>query len=84
MLETPRSIPIHRFRIDGRGKSVVAEAFVPLDTIRNILKCEPEALVELARSKLLAGSSSAVSIGGSNAHAANIVAAMFIATGQVN
>ena len=68
--------------IDGRGKSVVAEAIIPHDVVRNVLKSEVNALVELNTSKNLIGSAMAGSIGGFNAHAANIVAAMFLATGQ--
>lgn len=68
--------------IDGRGKSVVAEAIIPGDVVRNVLKSDVNALVELNTSKNLIGSAMAGSIGGFNAHAANIVAAMFLATGQ--
>lgn len=48
-----------------------------------VLKTTVEALVELNISKNLVGSAMAGSIGGFNAHAANIVTAIFIATGQV-
>lgn len=41
------------------------------------------ALAELNVSKNLVGSAMAGAIGGFNAHAANIVTAIFIATGQV-
>ena len=41
------------------------------------------ALSELNTSKNLVGSAMAGAIGGFNAHAANIVTAVFIATGQV-
>lgn len=68
--------------IDGRGKSVVAEAIIPGDVVRNVLKSDVDALVELNISKNLIGSAMAGSIGGFNAHAANIIAAMFLATGQ--
>lgn len=68
--------------IDGRGKSVVAEAIIPGHVVRSILKSDVDALVELNISKNLIGSAMAGSIGGFNAHAANIVTAMFIATGQ--
>jgi hydroxymethylglutaryl-CoA reductase (NADPH) len=68
--------------IDGRGKSVVAEAIIPADVVRNVLKSEVDALVELNISKNLIGSAMAGSIGGFNAHAANIVTAIFLATGQ--
>jgi hydroxymethylglutaryl-CoA reductase (NADPH) len=68
--------------IDGRGKSVVAEAIVPGDVVRSVLGSDVNALVELNVSKNLIGSAMAGSIGGFNAHAANIVAAIFLATGQ--
>lgn len=68
--------------IDGRGKSVVAEAIIPGDVVRSVLKSDVDALVELNTSKNLIGSAMAGSIGGFNAHAANIVTAMFLATGQ--
>lgn len=68
--------------IEGRGKSVVAEAIIPAEVVRNVLKSSVEALVELNVAKNLIGSAMAGSIGGNNAHAANIVAAMYIATGQ--
>jgi len=68
--------------IDGRGKSVVAEAIIPGDVVRSVLKSDVNALVELNMSKNLIGSAMAGSIGGFNAHAANIVSAMFLATGQ--
>ena len=48
-----------------------------------MLKTSVEALVELNISKNLIGSAVAGSIGGNNAQAANIVAAIYIATGQV-
>lgn len=68
--------------IDGRGKSVVAEAIIPGDVVRSVLKSDVNALVELNTSKNLIGSAMAGSIGGFNAHAANIVTAIFLATGQ--
>lgn len=68
--------------VDGRGKSVVAEAIIPADIIRSVLKSNVDALVELNTSKNLIGSAMAGSIGGFNAHASNIVTAIFLATGQ--
>ncbi|KYK57289.1 HMG CoA reductase [Drechmeria coniospora] len=68
--------------IDGRGKSVVAEAIIPAEVVKSVLKSDVDALVELNVSKNLIGSAMAGSIGGFNAHAANIVAAIFLATGQ--
>ncbi|KAM3599305.1 uncharacterized protein V6R79_003485 [Siganus canaliculatus] len=68
--------------IAGRGKSVVCEATVPARVVREVLKSSTAALVELNINKNLVGSAMAGSIGGFNAHAANIVAAIFIACGQ--
>lgn len=48
-----------------------------------VLKSSTTALVELNINKNLVGSAMAGSIGGFNAHAANIVAAIYIACGQV-
>lgn len=68
--------------VDGRGKSIVAEAIIPAEVVKNVLKSDVDSLVELNVSKNLIGSAMAGSIGGFNAHAANIVAAIFLATGQ--
>lgn len=68
--------------IDGRGKSVVAEAIIPADVVKSVLKSDVNALVELNMSKNLIGSAMAGSIGGFNAHASNIVTSIFLATGQ--
>lgn len=48
-----------------------------------VLKTTTEALVDVNINKNLVGSAMAGSIGGYNAHAANIVAAIYIACGQV-
>ena len=69
--------------IDGRGKTVVAEATIPKAVVKKTLKTTVDALVELNIAKNLIGSAMAASVGGFNAHASNIVTAMFIATGQV-
>ncbi|XP_014247324.1 3-hydroxy-3-methylglutaryl-coenzyme A reductase-like [Cimex lectularius] len=68
--------------IEGRGKSVVCQATVPSNVVKKILKTSVQALVDVNISKNLVGSAVAGSIGGFNAHAANIVTAIFIATGQ--
>ncbi|KAF2168662.1 hypothetical protein M409DRAFT_65536 [Zasmidium cellare ATCC 36951] len=68
--------------IDGRGKSVVAEAIIPGEVVRSVLKSNVDALVELNIAKNFMGSAMAGSIGGFNAHAANILTAIFLATGQ--
>ncbi|KAI0895368.1 3-hydroxy-3-methylglutaryl-CoA reductase [Annulohypoxylon nitens] len=68
--------------IDGRGKGIVAEAIIPGDVVKAVLKTDVDSLVELNTAKNFIGSAMAASIGGFNAHAANIVAAVFLATGQ--
>lgn len=68
--------------IEGRGKSVVAEAVVPGKVVKSVLKTTVEALCNLNVKKNLIGSAMAGSIGGFNAHAANILTAIFLATGQ--
>ncbi|XP_035514772.1 3-hydroxy-3-methylglutaryl-CoA reductase a [Morone saxatilis] len=68
--------------IEGRGKSAVCEATIPAKVVREVLKTTTEALVEVNISKNLVGSAMAGSIGGCNAHAANLVAAIYIACGQ--
>ncbi len=64
----------------GRVKSVVAEAVIKRELVEKTLKTTPEAIVEINQAKLL-GSARAGSFG-FNAHFANIIAAIFIATGQ--
>ena len=68
--------------IEGRGKSVTCQAIIPGDIIETTLKTTTSALCDLNIAKNLTGSAIAGSIGGFNAHAANIVTAIFIATGQ--
>ncbi|XP_036356060.1 LOW QUALITY PROTEIN: 3-hydroxy-3-methylglutaryl-coenzyme A reductase-like [Octopus sinensis] len=66
----------------GRGKSVVCEATIPASVVSSVLKTTVQSLVDVNMSKNLVGSAMAGSIGGFNAHAANVVTALFIATGQ--
>ncbi|KAK4361445.1 hypothetical protein RND71_020397 [Anisodus tanguticus] len=68
--------------IEGRGKSVVCEAIIKEEVVKKVLKTEVAALVELNMLKNLAGSAMAGALGGFNAHASNIVSAVYIATGQ--
>ncbi|KAH9974056.1 hypothetical protein BGW80DRAFT_1305031 [Lactifluus volemus] len=68
--------------IEGRGKSVVAEAVIPGHVVKSVLKTTPEALCNLNTKKNLIGSAMAGSVGGFNAHAANILTAIFLAAGQ--
>jgi len=68
--------------IDGRGKSVTCDATLKKELVESVLKTTVDALVDVNINKNLVGSALAGSIGGFNAHAANIVAAVFLATGQ--
>jgi hydroxymethylglutaryl-CoA reductase (NADPH) len=68
--------------IEGRGKSVVAEAVIPGKIVKSVLKTTVDALCNLNTKKNLIGSAMAGSVGGFNAHAANILTAVFLATGQ--
>ena len=66
----------------GRGKSVVVEAVIPEKIVKSVLKTTCHDIIESNRQKNHIGSAMAGSIGGFNAHAANIVTAVFLATGQ--
>lgn len=68
--------------IEGRGKSVVCEAIIKEEVVRKVLKTDVGSLVELNMLKNLTGSAMAGALGGFNAHAANIVSAVYLATGQ--
>ncbi|KYQ93976.1 hmg CoA reductase A [Tieghemostelium lacteum] len=68
--------------IEGRGRSVVCEAVISGDIVEKVLKTSVQALVDVNIAKNLVGSAMAGSIGGYNAHASNIVTAVFLATGQ--
>ncbi|EQC31078.1 hydroxymethylglutaryl-CoA reductase (NADPH) [Saprolegnia diclina VS20] len=68
--------------IDGRGKSVVADAVVKADVVARVLHTTVDKLVDLNLQKNLVGSAMAGALGGFNAHAANILTAIFLATGQ--
>lgn len=68
--------------IKGRGKRVICECIIPGETLRTILKTDAKTLVQCNKLKNMAGSAMAGSIGGNNAHAANMVTAVYIACGQ--
>ncbi|KAG0033055.1 3-hydroxy-3-methylglutaryl-coenzyme A (HMG-CoA) reductase isozyme [Podila clonocystis] len=68
--------------IEGRGKSVVTEAVIPGQVVETVLKTTVNKLVELNLNKNLIGSAMAGAIGGFNAQAANILTAVYLATGQ--
>lgn len=67
----------------GRGRYVCAEVTLPKSVLRDVLNAHSDALERLAMRKCWLGSALAgAAPGGLNAHAANVVAAMFLATGQ--
>ncbi len=65
----------------GRGKYVIAEARIPKDIVESKLHADVKMIVETNERKNLIGSAMAGSLG-YNAHAANMLAAVYIATGQ--
>jgi len=67
--------------IMGRGRSVVAGVALTHEQVKTIFKTDAQSLFEVNYRKNLVGSARAGAMG-FNAHAANIVAAMFIACGQ--
>jgi hydroxymethylglutaryl-CoA reductase (NADPH) len=68
-------------RLLGRGKYVVAEALIPASVAESVLKARIDLIHYINQAKNLLGSGVAGSAS-FNAHYANIVAAIFIATGQ--
>lgn len=66
---------------EGRGIEVTATAWIDRETIADVLKSNTTSMLAVADAKLTHGSSVANAIG-SNLHAANIVAALYLATGQ--
>jgi hydroxymethylglutaryl-CoA reductase (NADPH) len=67
--------------VEGRGRSVAADVTVPRAVVEERLHTTPEAVAEVNTRKNLVGSAKAGSLG-FNAHVANVVAAVFLATGQ--
>jgi hydroxymethylglutaryl-CoA reductase (NADPH) len=65
----------------GRGHEVTAEVLLPDETIATILKSDADTMLAVAKAKLEIGSELAGAIG-RNLHAANIIAALYLATGQ--
>jgi len=67
--------------VEGRGRSVSADVEVPREVVEERLHTTPESIAEINTRKNLVGSAKAGGLG-FNAHVANAVAAMFLATGQ--
>lgn len=69
--------------IQGRGREVIVSARIPAEILKEVFGTDDiEALEKLNLSKNLIGSAAAGSIGGFNAHVANVVAAIYLSTGQ--
>ncbi|MFH1444318.1 MAG: hypothetical protein ABIG34_02925 [Candidatus Peregrinibacteria bacterium] len=73
--------PSKRTHDRGRGYEVTAQATIPSSVIEDVFKTTPDKLLAVADAKLKVGSSLAGAIG-SNLHAANVIAALYLATGQ--
>lgn len=66
----------------GRGRSVTAEARIPQKLLHEEFGVSIEDILSTFNSKIYLGSALSGSIGGFNAHVANLIAASFIALGQ--
>jgi hydroxymethylglutaryl-CoA reductase (NADPH) len=66
--------------LDTRGKRVTAEATIPAELVREIMRTTPEQMFRARQLSNLGGLMSGVNNNGN--HSANGIAAMFVATGQ--
>ncbi len=66
----------------GRGKYVIAEILIPIDVCKRYLKSTPEKIVNLHIKKNLIGTILAGGIRTANAHFANMLLGIYLATGQ--
>ncbi|HSW98048.1 MAG TPA: hypothetical protein VLF89_09550, partial [Candidatus Saccharimonadales bacterium] len=67
--------------IEGRGISISADVVLSAEIVASVLKTTVSAICEVAQRKLVYGSMLSGSIG-ANAQIANVLAALFLATGQ--
>ncbi len=68
--------------ICGRGKRVNAEIIISPDVCKSLLRTTPEKICELNTTKNLLGSNLAGSLRSANSHFANMLLAIYLATGQ--
>jgi hydroxymethylglutaryl-CoA reductase (NADPH) len=68
--------------IKGRGKHIITEITIPKAVVESELKTTPEKIVDLNIKKNLLGSIMAGSVHSANAHYANMLLAIYLATGQ--
>ncbi len=73
--------PSRRTHDLGRGYEVIVSTMLSKEVITDVLKTTPEAMIAVAHAKLKAGSDIAGALG-KNLHAANIIAALYLSTGQ--
>jgi hydroxymethylglutaryl-CoA reductase (NADPH) len=73
--------PSRRTHDNGRGYEATASCTLSNTIIQEVLKVTPSALLATANAKLNLGSNIAGAIG-HNCHAANVIAALYLATGQ--
>ncbi|RJR15727.1 3-hydroxy-3-methylglutaryl-CoA reductase [Candidatus Microgenomates bacterium] len=67
--------------VNNRGMKVWAEATISQEVLQTILKTNAQAVYEVWLAKCMIGSAISGTVG-TNAQAANVIAAMFLATGQ--
>jgi hydroxymethylglutaryl-CoA reductase (NADPH) len=67
--------------IEGRGKTLVSEIVITRELVDKKLKTTPESIVEVNMAKNFMGSAISGSMG-FNAHFANMIGSIFLATGQ--
>lgn len=67
--------------VEGRGKTIVADILIPEEIVNKKLKTTAKAIEEVNIAKNLIGSATAGSTS-FNAHYANMISAIFLATGQ--
>ncbi len=70
----------HRNFVSGYGKEVLAEAVIPRKIVSRMLHTTPEALKDFWKAAVIAGMKAGIT--GVNAHLANGLSALFVATGQ--
>src|SRR3989344_4086843 len=73
--------PSIRTKTKGRGFRVIAEVTISDEIIKRVLKTDSDTLLKTARAKLKIGSKLAGALG-SNQHVANVIATLYLATGQ--
>lgn len=66
----------------GRGRSVVADILIPHDIVHDLLRSDADRITDLVVRKNLVGSTIAGAIRSANAHYANMLLGIYLATGQ--